>query len=520
MTGEGRTFRALKNVKYGLINKIVTLGLSLVGRYIFLYILPIEYLGINGVFADVLAMLSLADLGISTVMAYSFYKPLAENDENKIIALVSFYRTIYHIIAIAISIIGLVLVPFLKYVINADYEIPHLTLYYLISLFNTVVSYLFAYKQSLIVADQKFYLISKYSMWLAFSKIIFQAIVLYISHSYTAYLCVGIVNAVLYNLWVNHQANKYYPYIRNKGELDSDEKKSIMENMRAVFIYKVSSVLMEGTDNTLISVLVSTATVGLYTNYLTIINKITQFAWITLGSVTAGIGNLIAEDDKEKIWRYFKTMNMCGFWIASYICITIYYLMDGFISMWLGGEYVTSKLLLVATLGNTFYGIYRQAIGCFREAAGMYKKIRYIMLICAIINIVLSILLGKKFGAQGIIAASLISNLLTTFWYETNVLYRDLFNMSSTEYYIGVIGDILILGITSIICGGVLRLVTFENIVLNWVAQGIVCTVVVNTIYLLIFFRTEEFRNVAHKLNINLDIFKNMYGITKKHVTQ
>ncbi|MBQ2116731.1 MAG: hypothetical protein II193_09125 [Lachnospiraceae bacterium] len=500
MAVESRTKKAVRNVKYGMINKLVTLFLSLAGRYIFLCILPLEYLGINGVFADVLSMLSLADLGFATAMAYSLYKPLAQKDEKKIIALISFYRNVYHMIAAGIAVIGLALVPFLKYIITVDHEIPHLTLYYLISLFNTVVSYLFAYKQSLITADQKYYLISKYSMWIAFFKIILQTVILYFSHSYTAYLFVGVITTVAYNLLVNYQANKHYPYICDRSKLDKDEKKSIIENMKSVFIYKISSVLMEGTDNTLISILVSTAAVGLYSNYLTIINKIMQFAWIAFNSVTAGVGNLIAEGDRDKVYAFFKVMRMCSFWIASYTCITLFYLTDGFIDMWLGSQYVTSRVLLFAILCNTFYGIYRQPVGCFREAAGMYKKIRYIMLICAFINIGLSIVMGSQLGTKGVIFASIISNLLTTFWYETKILYRDLFDTSCICYFVEVIRDLFILFATALICGKVLQLIVTPNPVVNWIVKGMVCTVVINLIYLLIFCNTDEFRQIMNKL--------------------
>ena len=206
-----RTSNSIKNIKYSIFNKVITMLLSLIGRYFFLLILPIDYLGINGVFNDIFTMMSLADLGLATAMAYSFYKPLAENDEEKITALVTLYRKIYTIIALVITAVGLCFLPFLDYVINTDLNIPHLRLYYLIALFNTVVSYLFAYKQSLISADQKMHIIQMFATWMAIFKIIFQTLVLYITHSYTAYLCVGIINAIAYNLLVNHQANKYYP---------------------------------------------------------------------------------------------------------------------------------------------------------------------------------------------------------------------------------------------------------------------------------------------------------------------
>lgn len=496
-----RVFNSIKNITYGVANKLLGLVLSLLGRYIFLNILPIEYLGIDGVFSNVLTMLSMADLGFATAMAYSFYKPLAEHDEDKLIRLMTFYRKIYHIIALVVAVIGLMLVPFLDYLINTNHDIQHLTLYYLISLFNTVVSYLFAYKQSIVTADQKYYIISKYSMWIAFAKIIFQTIILYLTHNYTAYLCVGVVTTIAYNLLVNHQANKYYPYICKKSQLEHEDKKNIFENLKAVFIYKISEVLMTGTDNTLISVIVNTAAVGLYGNYLTIINKIVQFANIIFGSMTASIGNMVAKESKEKGYELFKSMRMCSSWMAGYISICMFFLIEGFVKMWLGEEYVMPRLVLVAILCNTFYDIMRKPLLAFREATGLYKKMKYVMLICALCNIVLSIVFGAFLhgGVAGIILASLVSRLCTSFWYEPIVLYKDYFGVSKYKYFRDTIESILLCLFTGVVCRGISDRLIVTGVI-TWIIKGIVCTVVVNVIYFLYYFRSKEFKNIVRTL--------------------
>lgn len=491
MSSDARTKKSIKNMTYGMINKIVSLLLSLGSRYIFLYILPIEYLGINGVFADVLVMLSLADLGMATAMAYSFYKPLAEHDEKKLMALMTFYRKVYHAIAFMVAVVGLLAIPFLKYIIHVEQEISHITLYYLISLFNTVVSYLFAYKQSIITADQKFYIISKYSMWIAFAKIVLQTIALYFSHSYTVYLCVGIITTISYNLLVNHQANKYYPFIKESSELAEEEKRDIFSNMKSIFVYKISGVLMGGTDNTLISVIVNTATVGLYTNYLTIINRIVQFAWVFFSSVTASIGNLVVKETKEKSYRVFQQMQFCSIWIGGFIVIALYFLIEDFIGVWLGAEYIMSKYVLIAILCNVFYDIVKQPIYAFREAIGMYKKVQYIMLICAIVNIILSILLGMKWGTAGIIFASFIAKMTTTLWYEARLLFHDYFELDLKDYLLPIIYGILTCIFCSIICALIMRLIVVTNII-GWLFKGVVCTITINLFYLLRYCQNED----------------------------
>ncbi|WP_022765637.1 lipopolysaccharide biosynthesis protein [Butyrivibrio sp. XPD2006] len=499
MTKDSRTKNSIRNIKYSTINKVVTMFLSLVGRNIFLQILPIDYLGINGVFTDIFVMMSLADLGLATAMAFSFYKPLAEGDEDKITALVTLYRRLYNTIALVITIAGLALVPFLDYVINTDLNIPHLRLYYLIALFNTVVSYLFAYKQSLISADQKMHIIQKFSMWMAIFKIILQTLVLYLTHSYTAYLCVGIVNAIAYNLLVNHQANKYYPYILKRKQIDDEEKKKIYSNVASVFLYKISSVLMDGTDNMLISVIVNTAIVGIYTNYLTVINRITQLVGSVFWSITASVGNLITEGNTKEIRKTFNQMMILGDWLGTYSVICIFCLIQEFIGLFFGWQYVFDDIVLVAILLNVYNSIVTYPVIMFREATGLYKKVRWIMFICAVENLVLSIILGKMFGTFGIILASFISRITTIFWYEANLLYKEVLGKKQYEYYLKILTN----AATMLIFGAITYFATSKLNVTNllvWLVKGCICTIIINVLYLIKYFRNDDFKVIMRKI--------------------
>ena len=497
--GSSRTKNSVKNIKYSTINKILTMFLSLLGRNIFLRILPVDYLGINGVFSDIFTMMSLADLGLTTAMAYSFYKPLADNDHDKVTALVTLYRKLYNVIAFAITVIGLALVPFLDHVINTDLNIPHLKLYYLIALFNTVVSYLFAYKQSLITADQKFHIIQKYSTWMAVGKIVFQTLILYITHDYTAYLCVGIVNAVVYNALVNHQANKYYPYILKRKKLDKEEEKKIFSNVASVFLYKIAAVMMDGTDNVLISTIVNTAAVGLYTNYLTIINRLTQLTGSVFWSITASVGNLIAEGDKKEIMKVFDKMMILGDWLSGFVALALYCLIEDFIRVFLGEQYVMSNIVLCAILANVYLSIVSTPIGMFREASGQYKKVRWITLICAVENIILSIILGKLTGTFGIILASFISKMTTCFWYESRLLFKELLSGRLRNYYFRLICNLVIMLIFGAMINISMKMFQPANL-LQWTIKGAACAALINAAYLIKYIRNDDFKQIINKL--------------------
>ena len=159
---QSRTKNSFRNILFSLANQLITILLGFVNRSVFIWTLGVGYLGISGLFSDILTMLSLADLGFGVALTYSMYKPLAEKDYDRLAALTGLYRRVYRIIALAVTVIGLALVPFLKYLINLKHPIPHITLYYLMFLANTVASYLVVYKTSILTADQKDYLLKKY----------------------------------------------------------------------------------------------------------------------------------------------------------------------------------------------------------------------------------------------------------------------------------------------------------------------------------------------------------------------
>lgn len=223
-----------------------------------------EYLGINGLFAEILQMLSLADLGFGTAMVYSFYKPLAEGDEHKIAALVGYYRRIYTYIALSVAAIGLMVVPFLDVIVNTEQEVPFLEVYYLLNLANTVRSYLFVYKTSLITADQKQYVISKYNAIWSMANVLAQILVLLLFKNYICYVAVSVIIGLANNIHISYKADQLYPLMKKKAELAKEEKKKIFQNIKSVFIYKLSGTLLNATDNTLISIMLGTIWVGYY----------------------------------------------------------------------------------------------------------------------------------------------------------------------------------------------------------------------------------------------------------------
>ena len=496
MNLESRKFNSIRNIIFGYMNQILTILLSFVGRTVFIKVLGEDYLGINGVFSDVLMMLSMADLGLGTAMTYSFYKPVAEQDNKKIASLIHFYKKVYNLIAVVVAVVGIILIPFLQYVVNLDRGIPYLKLYYLFFLANTVISYLFVYKTSIINASQKNYLISKYQVIVNLAKTIFQIIVLIVFKNYFVYLFVSIVATLANNLIASYKAEQIYPDIKkNYEELDAESKKTIFENIKSVFLYKVAGVLINGTDNTLISIIVGTVWVGIYSNYNMVITSINNFIYTFFNSITASIGNVIITEKSEKRYEVFKLMQTISLIIAGVSAVTMANIIDNLIFVWLGEKFVLDNSILIAIICNFYLINVLRPILSYREATGLYMQTKYIMVIAAIVNLVLSIILGNIMGMSGILFASAISRLSTYFWYEPKLLFKNYFEESVKEYYISIVKNvILVIGLSVLIfyAGRGFYIDTWGKLILKAILVGSIALIIVVSAY----SRTNEMKHM------------------------
>lgn len=281
---------ATKNVLSSVVQSIVNIVINLLSRVIFVRILNESYLGINGLFSNILNILSIADLGLGTAMMFHLYKPIAENNIQKIQELVVFFRKIYLYIAMAILVIGLFLVPFLKRIINLEEEIPFLHGYYILALLNVVISYLFVYRTILIIADQKNYLLNRCINIFKIITFVFQAIVLILFKQYFLYLLVALFTSLICNLWQNKIALQLYPYLKEVNiTLPSEDRKKIFIDIKALFLYRISGVIQSNTDSILTSIFVGTVFVGYYSNYVLLITVIVGVLTLIFNNVKASI---------------------------------------------------------------------------------------------------------------------------------------------------------------------------------------------------------------------------------------
>lgn len=483
---DSRVEKTKKNFIYALILQITKILLVFINRIIFVRILGPVYLGINGLFSNVLSMLSVADLGITTAMMYSLYKPLAEHDENKISMYINYFKKVYNVIAIVVLIIGISLIPVLKYMVNLPENVDNIYLYYMLLVLNTALTYLFVYKTTLLSADQKMYVINKYDTIFQFILFGLQILVLLITKSFTLYLLSNLLCTLLSNIIKAKKTDELYPYLKKEyTPINKQEKKSIFTNIKSLFLYKIGGVIQSNTDNILISIFVGTIVVGYYSNYSIIIMTITSFIALIFASIKASVGNYVYTQNIEEQLKMYNILEIFNFWLVGFCFICFIELIPPFIEICFGKEYLLSQSVLILASLNFYTSNIRQTLWTYRETTGMYNNsIKYITLITAIINIILSILLGKYYGLNGIIAATIISRMVYAWWKEPKIIFNKYFKISSKNYFIKYIFRLLYISIILVLINFICSYININNLYISFVIKMLI-TIMTSAVLLL-----------------------------------
>lgn len=509
-----RTKNVIKNFKYGVFCQILNLFIQFVSRTIFIKFLGTEYLGVNGLFTNILTILSLADLGIGNVLIFSMYKPLAENDEKKVNLLLKEYKKIYRYIALIILIIGLLLMPFVENFVNGTTTIKNLKFIFILYLLNTVFSYLCIYRISIINADQKNYYVNIVQQIFNLIANVVMIIILYLTHNFIAYLLIKIIFSILCNIFLSKKASKMYPYINSKidGNISIKEKKRIFKDTRAMLCHKIGGVIVCGTDNILISYMVNIATVGIYSNYLLITNSVKNFANIFFSSMSSSVGNLNAKKNKKYTYEIFKKVFYANFLIYSFSSICLYCLLNPFIEIWLGKEFIFNKFTTLCITVSFFLDGMRQTVMLFRNSMGLFQQDQWKPIVESIANLLISIILGLKFGITGIILGTILSLVFVSIFVETKVLYKYGFEVKVFEYFKTYLKYLLITG-TSLIITLTISNSLNSSSVLNFIFKLILTSFTSILLLLLFTFKTDEFKYYFDKFKTK---FKNLRKINEK----
>lgn len=495
-----RTKNATRNAIFGMLYKIVAIIFPFVIRTVMLYIMGSEYVGLNSLFTSILSFLSLAELGIGQALVYSMYKPIAENDKKSICALLNLYRKLYRYIGTIILVVGFSLLPFLKYLVRGSCP-NEVNLYalYLIYLFNTIASYwLFGYKQSLLTAHQRSDIVSKRSLIVQTGMYIAQIAFLLLFKNYYIYIILMPVFTVITNLANSFIVDKMYPEYKCMGKVEKEVESSIRKKVIALFGTKANSAVMHSLDNIVISAFLGLTMVAKYGNYYYIMNAIIGIMTVIYSSLTAGLGNSIAVDREDKLYKDFKTLSFMNAWIVAFCSVSLLCLLQPFMKMWVGNDLMFGMDIVILLVVYFYIYEIRRIVLTYKDAAGIWWEDRFRPYVMMVTNLVGNLIMVQFIGLYGVILSTILAMCVSWPW-ENFTLFKYVFHASSKKYYKELLMYIcctVFLCITVwIICQFMPE--GFEGLIL----RAFVCMVIPNVVFFLLFHKTEEFSAMKKKIS-------------------
>ena len=439
-----RTAHSLRNISAALIGYMCTILLTFLVRTVFIKQLGSTYLGINGLFSNILFILSFAELGLGTAIIYSLYKPLAENDKKQISAILNFYALSYRIIGCSIILFGIILLPFLNYIVGdksqLPSDIPPLKLVFLLYVLNVAGSYFFNYKRSLLIASQNGRIDSLNQLIYHSARDILQIIFLIVFKSFLLFLIIQILFTLIGNIAISRKANIFFPFLDSykHEKIDSNTLAKIKKNVLAMICHKIGSVIVSGTDNIFITHFVGLLTTGIYSNYILIKSTILSLIQHVMTPLTASVGNMIATESKDRCFDLFNRIFFANAYIAIVCSALFQILVNRFIFLMWGGDNMLSNLIVALISTNFYLTIMRKTSQIFIDSSGLFWQIKWKSIVEGVINIIASISFAMYFdmGLFGIVLGTITSNLCTNFWWEPYVVFRYFFYKPILFYFV------------------------------------------------------------------------------------
>lgn len=506
---KSRTHYSILNISTGIIGYIINTIFGFVCRMIFVRCLASDYLGINGLFTNILTMLSLAELGIGSAIVYALYKPLAEDDQDKIASLVDFYGKAYKTIGIVVGIIGLALLPFLNTIIREQPNIKEsISSIYLLYLFNTASTYFFSYRGSLLMAAQQNYIVTGLNYIITICQSIIQIIYLLLTKEYYGYLIIQTIGTFIYNFTISKIAVKKFPYIVKKDikPLEKVERKSLISNIRDLTLYKISGLLVNSTDNIIITYFNGLSVSGITSNYTLFTNTLTSLLNQIFNGINSSIGNhnaLVSNKEKEKM---FNNINLINFWLFGWATVGIIIVASDLVGLCFGSDYVMSNEIPIVLAINVYMVGMQNAVWTYKNTLGIFHYGRFMQFGTAILNIIFSILLGKIWGVFGILFASAVARGLTNTWYDPYCVFKYGFNTNPIKYFRKYLKYLIIILIDILMCYIVCSFINLSYFI-NLILKIIICSLITNIFFILCFKSSTEYKyikqvllNILHKL--------------------
>lgn len=502
-----RTKNASRNIVFGVILKIYTLAVPFLIRTLMIYFMGVEYLGLNSLFTSILQVLNLTELGVGSAMVYSMYKPIVDDDKEKICQLMRLYRTYYRVIGLVIAVVGCILIPFIPNLIAEDSLAtlpPEINVYILygLNLAATVLSYwLFAYKNCLLDAHQRNDISSKISIVITTLQYGLQ-IVAIIFANYYIYVIVALATQALKNVITSLITTKMYPDFKPVGKMSKSEIKNINRRILDLFTSKIGGTVTNSFDTIVVSTFLGLTVLAIYQNYFYILTAITGMIYIIFNSCTAGIGNSIISETKEKNYNDFKKFTLLTMWIVAFCTSCFLGLFQPFMQVWVGEELMLEfSFVILFCIYFVFYEM-NAFFSLFKDAAGAWHEDRWRPLISSLANLAMNLIFVQFWGLYGVILSTILSQAVISIPWLLHNLFTTIYDKKYFKTYVVNIFFYLIV-IIAVSCITYLPcyFVDFDNACITFFVRLIICCIVPNVIFILLYYRTVEFKQVLQLAN-------------------
>ncbi len=500
-----KTTNYLANIFFSLLLNFIVIIIGFILRRFFILYLGLEYAGINSLFNNLVSIFSLTELGIGAALTYQMYKPLKDNNFDKLSGLFIFYRKAYTIISLVVLFAGVLFSPFLKYILSTTLNSIEVYLSYYLILFNTASSYFMGYFKAILIADQKGRHYSKTNLILYLFQSLIQFILIILFKSFIFYLVTLIFVNIILNLLTRKIVFKFYTFLKKpiKNKLDPSEMKDVKKSISSMALHKLGSVLVTSTDSLIISSFIGIATVGLYSNYLLLIETSKRIINLLMENLTPSIGNLINEGNLIISKRVYFEITFFNFILNYFSTFTLFSFIQLFMELWLGDQYLLSNSIIYLICLSFYLNLSRRANIVFIDASGVFNNLKFKSFFEGFLNILFSLyfVLVINLGLLGVLLGTILSNVLSNIIIEPLFLFKYYFKQKlNFEFYSRLLFNIIItfLSITIYI---IFHNFIFNNsIFIDSFSSYFLTLILIIPIVFLFYFDKNDFKDFIKRL--------------------
>ncbi|EOU1658087.1 O-unit flippase [Clostridium perfringens] len=486
-----RTKKASINAIINVLNYLIMMLPNFFIRKIFIETLGTQLLGLNSLYQNIVGFLCISELGLSLVISYALYDPIAKDDRKLIKGYIDYYTKFYIKVSCFIFIIGISITPFISIFVNG--YVKNMKLYFIMFLINTCITYLFSAKFCLLSVSQENYIITTVQTIINLLMTIVQIIILKYYPNYFLFILVQIVAKLIQMLILNYIISKKFSWLKKEnGYLEKFRIKDLYKTMKGLFFHKISAMVLFATDNIVISSFLNLTTVANFGNYYLVISGVQTIMIKIFDGVTASIGNLLTEKNRGKAYYIFDKLQFMAFVLTSSIAICVLNSVNIFITLWVGKEYLLDNVSIFLLVMNFYFLGMRLPIEKFKETSGIYHEDRYWAVFQAVLNLIISIIMVNFIGLPGVFFGTFISNYSVEFWVKPRLVYKKVFKCELRKYFYDYLKYLCIFIGIFILSNSITKLFYKETIA-SFILINIITILIISIVYWIIFRKNSNF---------------------------